>query len=56
MASDMQTASLDPEPALDLVEIGEACRRTGVSARTFRYYEELVLLPGVRRRASGHRV
>lgn len=56
MASDMQTASLDPEPALDLVEIGEACRRTGVSARTVRYYEELGLLPGVRRRASGHRV
>jgi DNA-binding transcriptional MerR regulator len=29
---------------------------TGLSARTIRYYEELGLLPGVRRRAGGRRV
>lgn len=39
-----------------VVDIGEACRQTGLSARTVRYYEELGLLPGVRRRASGRRV
>lgn len=36
--------------------IGEVCRSTGLSARTVRYYEELGLLPGVRRRAGGRRV
>ncbi len=36
--------------------IGEVCRRTGLSARTVRYYEELELLPGVRRREAGRRV
>lgn len=36
--------------------MGELCRRTGLSARTIRYYEELGLLPGVRRRAGGRRV
>ena len=30
--------------------------QTGLSARTLRYYEELGLLPGVRRRAGGRRV
>ncbi len=29
---------------------------TGLSARTLRYYEELGLVPGVRRRAGGRRV
>lgn len=38
------------------VDIGVACRATGISPRTVRYYEELGLLPGVRRRASGRRV
>ena len=37
-------------------QIGEVERRAGVSARTVRYYEELGLLPGVRRRAGGRRV
>jgi DNA-binding transcriptional MerR regulator len=38
------------------VGISDACRLTGLSARTVRYYEELGLLPGVRRRAAGRRV
>jgi MerR family copper efflux transcriptional regulator len=36
--------------------IGEICEKSGLSARTVRYYEELELLPGVRRRAGGRRV
>jgi DNA-binding transcriptional MerR regulator len=36
--------------------IGELCERTGLSPRTIRYYEEVGLLPGVRRRAAGRRV
>ena len=36
--------------------ISEVCERTGLSPRTVRYYEELGLLPGVRRRAAGRRV
>jgi DNA-binding transcriptional MerR regulator len=36
--------------------IAEMCDRTGLSPRTIRYYEEIGLLPGVRRRASGRRV
>lgn len=35
--------------------IGEICEKTGLSARTVRYYEELGLLPGVRRRSGGRR-
>ncbi len=36
--------------------MAEVRERTGLSARTLRYYEELGLLPGVRRRAGGRRV
>jgi len=36
--------------------IGEIGERVGLSTRTIRYYEELGLLPGVRRRAGGRRV
>lgn len=36
--------------------ISEVCTITDLSARTVRYYEELGLLPGVRRRAGGRRV
>jgi DNA-binding transcriptional MerR regulator len=39
-----------------LSSIGELCAKTGLSPRTVRYYEELGLLPGVRRRAGGRRV
>jgi DNA-binding transcriptional MerR regulator len=44
------------EPVEPLVAIGEVCEKTGLSARTVRYWEELGLLPGVRRRAGGRRV
>jgi DNA-binding transcriptional MerR regulator len=40
----------------DTLGISEVCERTGLSPRTVRYYEELGLLPGVRRRAGGRRV
>jgi DNA-binding transcriptional MerR regulator len=40
----------------DLLSIGEVCAATRLSPRTVRYYEELGLLPGVRRRAGGRRV
>jgi DNA-binding transcriptional MerR regulator len=43
-----------PEPSA--LSIREVCARTGLSARTVRYYEELGLLPGVRRRNAGRRV
>ena len=42
------------EPAA--LRIAEVQSRTGLSARTLRYYEEVGLLPGVRRRAGGRRV
>jgi DNA-binding transcriptional MerR regulator len=41
--------------AMDL-SIGEVCGSTGLSPRTVRYYEEVGLLPGVRRRNGGRRV
>lgn len=36
--------------------ITDICERTGLSPRTVRYYEEIGLLPDVRRRSSGRRV
>jgi DNA-binding transcriptional MerR regulator len=39
-----------------MLSIGELGAETGLSTRTIRYYEELGLLPGVRRRAGGRRV
>ena len=36
--------------------MAQVSERTGLSARTVRYYEELGLLPGVRRRAGGRRI
>jgi len=36
--------------------IAQVCQKIGISPRTVRYYEELGLLPGVRRRNSGRRV
>jgi DNA-binding transcriptional MerR regulator len=47
----------EPENASEPVwTIAEVRERAGVSARTLRYYEEMGLLPGVRRRAGGRRV
>jgi len=46
----------ESEPPETLMSIGEVREITGVSARTLRYYEELELLPGIRRRAGGRRV
>ncbi len=46
-------SAANPEPELLIAEV---CAQTGLSARTIRYYEELGLLPGVRRRAGGRRV
>jgi len=40
----------------ELISISEACEATDLSPRTVRYYEELGLLPGVRRRSGGRRV
>ena|SRR6056297_2576156 len=36
--------------------IAEVCEQTGLSPRTVRYYEEIGLLPGVRRSEAGRRV
>jgi DNA-binding transcriptional MerR regulator len=36
--------------------ITEVCARTGLSPRTVRYYEEIGLLPGVRRSEGGRRI
>ena len=36
--------------------IAQVCERTGLSPRTVRYYEEIGLLPGVRRSEGGRRV
>ena len=44
------------EPTSEPRTIGEVAEITGLSPRTLRYYEELGLLPGVRRRAGGRRV
>lgn len=38
------------------VSMASVCKETGLSSRTLRYYEELGLLPGVRRKAAGRRV
>jgi DNA-binding transcriptional MerR regulator len=43
-------------PPGKLLTISEVREATGLSPRTLRYYEELGLLPGVRRRAGGRRV
>lgn len=45
-----------PVPEDPELSIQQACDATGLSARTVRYWEELGLLPGVRRRNGGRRV
>src|SRR5262245_29601727 len=44
------------KPETSPLTIAQVSDVTGLSARTLRYYEELGLLPGVRRRAGGRRV
>jgi DNA-binding transcriptional MerR regulator len=39
-----------------LYSISEICSISGLSARTVRYYEELELLPDIKRRVGGRRV
>ena len=46
-------AGSDAERDLSIADVRS---HAGVSARTLRYYEEVGLLPGVRRRAGGRRV
>src|SRR5258705_6525294 len=43
------------KPPDELHSVRQVCDKIGVSARTLRYYEELGLLPGVRRRNGGRR-
>src|SRR5688572_23130268 len=47
---------MEPDRERADLSIAEVRSRAGISARTLRYYEELGLLPGVRRRAGGRRV
>ena len=49
----MSWQTQDPGKLLSVAGVRE---QTGLSARTLRYYEEVGLLPGVRRRAGGRRV
>jgi DNA-binding transcriptional MerR regulator len=48
--------SWQTQPEEEFRSIAQVRELTGLSARTLRYYEELGLLPGVRRRAGGRRV
>ncbi len=52
----MPKASADLTPGDVQLGIRAVCIQTALSARTVRYYEEMGLLPGVRRRAAGRRV
>ena len=53
----LQRDSQSAAPAdANTLAIGAVCRATGLSPRTLRYYEEIDLLPGVRRRNGGRRV
>lgn len=52
-ADPIEGVAYPPSPGVGIAELVE---QTGLSARTLRYYEELGLLPGVRRRAGGRRV
>jgi len=46
----------DEREAHEQVRIGDVARRTGLTIRTLRYYEEIGLLPPSERLAGGHRV
>ena len=51
-----QTTTDGPTNSGAELSIAEVCERTSLSARTVRYYEELGLLPDVRRKAGARRV
>jgi DNA-binding transcriptional MerR regulator len=51
-----QTSSGDRSNRDAELAIAQVCECTGLSARTVRYYEELGLLPDVRRKAGARRV
>ena len=58
-SAELPEKALEPAPngrEAGSLSIGELGAETGLSPRTIRYYEELGLLPGVRRRAGGRRV
>ena len=38
------------------MNIGQAAKRSGISAKMIRYYEEIGLLPAPKRSASGYRM
>ena len=48
--------SWQSEAKAELLSVAAVREATGLSARTLRYYEEVGLLPGVRRRSGGRRV
>lgn len=56
MQAEKGAEAVGPGERHSVFEIREICEKTGLSPRTVRYYEELGLLPGVRRRAGGRRV
>jgi DNA-binding transcriptional MerR regulator len=47
---------VSPGSASEALSAAAVQARTGLSARTLRYYEEVGLLPGVRRRSGGRRI
>lgn len=47
---------MDLDERRDQLKIGEVARRTGLTVRTLRYYEEIGLLPASERLAGGHRI
>ena len=55
MGIERASAAERPGDGGDL-SIAATCEQTGLSRRTVRYYEELGLLPGVRRSRAGRRV
>ena len=46
----------DVDEEREQMRIGDVARRTGLTVRTLRYYEEIGLLPPSERLAGGHRV